>query len=203
MQPTGRKGDQLFLRDIGRIYVFSGLAIALVVVAGWIWVVDSMSIAHSTPLWRRLWLPRSAVVANGTVSAPPPFAVLPRPRGARVIYRFPAFTRDQATFVVQVERFKDSTSSGRAEKRLKRCDSLPTSCTTWFADTPANHVKCTEAHLGVDHGYDLGYFGYCWPTSGPAYAIYDCGRGTCPTARQILAKYFMGGQADQGASRGR
>ncbi len=139
---------------------------------------------HSVPLWQRLWLPRGGVVANRAVEVPLSYAVVPQPRGVRVVYRFPPLTRAQALFIVQLQSFKDSLGT-RSEKRMRRCDSLPGSCNTWFADQPGNRIKCTERAFDQD-----GYFGFCWPTSGPVYAIYGCESHHCNAAREILTRYY-------------
>ena len=75
--------------------------------------------------------------------------------------------------MLQLQSFKDSVGS-RSEKRMSRCDSVPGSCRTWFADQPANRIKCKES--AFDEG---GYFGFCWPTSGPVYAVYGCESERC------------------------
>jgi hypothetical protein len=181
----------MFLRDITRVYVIGTIVCAVVVLVGWGWFVDRMSIGHSVPLWRRLWLPRSAIVAGGSLEVPASLAVASIGRRVRVIYRLPPLTQAQATFIVQVQPYKDSTALPHPAPHLKTCDTLPTACTSWFADGARGQVPCLEARLGVSKGDDLGSIGVCRPSLGPVHGIYGCMGAYCASARRIVNHYFM------------
>jgi hypothetical protein len=177
----------VFLRDLSRLYL---VATVIALVAGtlmWAMFLDSMGMARQVPMWRRLWLPRSGTIEGLAVDVPMAYAITPRPRGLRVIYRFPPLTRAQGTFHLQLLSFPAHGDSGRTDKPLKSCTAKPGTCRRWFADAPVNQVPCTEARLGrSDQGDDLGSLGYCRPRFGRVYGVYGCYDEQCATARQIL-----------------
>lgn len=180
----------MFLRDVTRIYLIGALTSALLVIAAWGWSINRMSIGHSVPVWRRLWLPRSAVVAGGSLEVPASLGIVSIGSRVRVIYRLPPLTRAQATFIVQMQPYKDSTSVPHPAPHLKTCDRLPAACTTWFADGMAGQVPCLEARLGVERGDSPGSLGLCRPRFGPVHGIYGCVGASCATARRIMNHYF-------------
>ena len=190
-----------FLRDTARIYILSVISILLVLLVGWGWISNRMSIGYSVPMWRRLWLPRSAVVAGGILEVPASHGIVSLGNRVRVIYRLPPLTREQATFIVQLQPYKDSTSAPHPAPHLKTCDTLPSACTSWFADGTGRQVPCLEARLGAGQGDSLGSLGICRPRLGPLHGIYGCEGRSCATARRIINHYFAT-QAKSGALRG-
>ncbi len=178
------------LRRRGRVYLLMVLAAGAMALVAWAWFLESMSIARSVSIWRRLFLPRSAEVAGSVVRVPFAYGIVPQDRGVRVLYRFPPLSFNHVTFVLQVQRFRDSTASSGRSKTLARCDTMPTACTTWFADPPANRLPCTEARLDDFEERDPGYFGLCSQPSTGVYGFYGCEGVICGTARAILTDYF-------------
>jgi hypothetical protein len=147
-----------FVRDLRRILLWGALATLSVGIVLWIGLLDRLSIGSTVPIWRRVFLSRSGDVAGSRVHVPLAYAVIPQERGLRVVYRFPALNRAQATFFLQVQRFKDSSTLVRPVKTTAKCDSVPDACTTWFADPPNNRLPCTEGWLGASANVEFPRF---------------------------------------------
>ena len=151
-----------------------------------------MGTARPVPMWRRLWLPRSATIAGLPVQVPLRYAIMARKHGLRVVYRFPPVTTAQATFHVELLQIHADSNAQRPATGPERCQHNAAACTFWFADPPAKSVACIEAPLGrSEAGDDLGSSGLCSPSPGGVRVAYGCMGEQCAVARQIITEMFL------------